>query len=75
MPLADLKTVDWERKVVLIQYAKGLIRQYAVPILEDQTVYGTDALTRIAYIDTQDIARMTFTALGNEKTNRGFDIC
>uniref|UniRef100_A0A0C9RQ01 TSA: Wollemia nobilis Ref_Wollemi_Transcript_4234_1550 transcribed RNA sequence n=1 Tax=Wollemia nobilis TaxID=56998 RepID=A0A0C9RQ01_9CONI len=56
----------------LCGFMQGLIGQYAVPILEDKAVWGTDAPTRIAYMDTQDIARMTFTALRNEKTNKTF---
>lgn len=56
----------------LCGFMQGLIGQYAVPILEDKAVWGTDAPTRIAYMDTQDIARMTFTALRNEKTNKKF---
>ncbi|KAJ0010566.1 hypothetical protein Pint_34136 [Pistacia integerrima] len=72
-PEEPIKTVDWEGKVALIQCAKamgiqkyGLIGQYVVPILEEKSVWGTDAQTRIAYMDTQDIARLTFIALRNE---------
>ncbi|XVE93984.1 hypothetical protein REPUB_Repub01dG0241300 [Reevesia pubescens] len=47
----------------------GIIGQYAVPILEEKSVWGTDAPTRIAYMDTQDIARLTLIALRNENIN------
>ncbi|CAI5533587.1 unnamed protein product [Closterium sp. Naga37s-1] len=54
----------------LCGFMQALIGQYAVPILEEQSVWGTDATTRIAYIDSQDVARMTMAALRNEKTYR-----
>ncbi|XP_057966354.1 protein HIGH CHLOROPHYLL FLUORESCENCE PHENOTYPE 244, chloroplastic isoform X1 [Malania oleifera] len=51
----------------LCGFMQALIGQYAVPILEEKSVWGTDAPTRIAYMDTQDVARLTFIALRNEK--------
>lgn len=50
-------------------FMQGIIGQYAVPILEEKSVWGTDAPTRIAYMDTQDIARLTFIALRNENVS------
>eukprot|EP00854_Cymbomonas_tetramitiformis_P000711 gene711-1173_t len=46
--------------------ALALIQQYAVPILEEQSVWGTDNETKTAYLDTQDVARMTLAAVGSE---------
>jgi len=44
-------------------FMQALIGSYAVPILEDQTVWGTSDNTRTAYLDTQDVAKMTMAAI------------
>ena len=49
--------------VRLCGFMQALIGQYAVPILEEKSVFGTDDQTKIAYMDTQDIARMTMAVL------------
>jgi len=42
---------------------QAVIGNYAVPILEDKPVWGTNDETRTAYLDSQDVARMTLAAL------------
>ena len=47
----------------LTGFMQPLISAYAVPILEEQPVWGTSDTTRTAYLDTQDVARMALAAL------------
>jgi uncharacterized protein YbjT (DUF2867 family) len=64
-----LKELDMPYTVLrLCGFMQALISQYAVPILEEQSVFGTDDQTRTAYLDTQDAARMTMAALRTEAT-------
>ena len=42
---------------------QAVIGNYAVPILDDKTVWGTTDETRTAYLDSQDVARMALAAL------------
>jgi len=52
----------------LCGFMQALIQQYAVPILEEQPVFGTDDETRTAYLDTQDVARMVMAAVRTEES-------
>lgn len=47
----------------LCGFMQAVISQYAVPILEEKSVYGTDDQTKVAYMDSTDVARLTLAAL------------
>ena len=51
----------------LCGFMQPLISGYAVPVLEEQTVWGTDDDTKTAYLDTQDVAKMTLAACRREE--------
>lgn len=51
----------------LCGFHQAVIGNYAVPILEDKSVWGTSDDSRTAYMDTQDVARLTLAALRSDE--------
>lgn len=79
VPLMDIKacTEDWlaasSFDYTILQgaaFMQGLISQFAIPVLENQTVWVSGAPTPIAYMNTQDLARFAVAALDHPDTIR-----
>ncbi len=79
VPLMDVKTctekylaeVGMDYTILQLGgFFQGLISQYAIPILERQTVWVTGEASPIAYMDTQDIAKFAVRALTVPATSR-----
>jgi uncharacterized protein YbjT (DUF2867 family) len=51
-------------------FMQGLISQFAIPVLESQTVWVSGSPTPIAYMNTQDVARFAVAALDHPATSR-----
>tara|TARA_Y100000589_G_scaffold87994_1_gene82231 strand:+ start:984 stop:1946 length:963 start_codon:yes stop_codon:yes gene_type:complete len=49
-------------------FMQGVIGQFAIPILDSQAVWMSGTPTKIAYINTQDMANIIVASLENEKT-------
>jgi uncharacterized protein YbjT (DUF2867 family) len=79
VPLMDIKacTEQWleasDLDYTILQgaaFMQGLISQFAIPVLEGQTVWVSGTPTPIAYMNTQDMARFAVAALGRAETVR-----
>lgn len=79
VPLMDIKasTEQWleasDFDYTILQgaaFMQGLISQFAIPVLEGQTVWVSGTATPIAYMNTQDMARFAVAALDHPETRR-----
>jgi uncharacterized protein YbjT (DUF2867 family) len=84
VPLMDIKTCTEKflaesglnyTVLRLSGFFQGLISQYAIPVIEGQTVWVTGEAAPIAYMNTQDIAKFAVKALSTPATeNRCFPV-
>ena len=51
-------------------FMQGVISQFAIPVLESQTVWVSGSPTAISYMNTQDVARFAVAALNRPETIR-----
>jgi len=51
-------------------FMQGVIGQFAIPVLDSQAVWMSGAPTKIAYMNTQDMAKVIVAAVNNSKTYR-----
>jgi uncharacterized protein YbjT (DUF2867 family) len=79
VPLMDIKACseawlaasDLDYTILQVPaFMQGLISQFAIPVLESQTVWVSGTPTPIAYINTQDVARFAVAALAHPETGR-----
>ena len=79
VPLMDIKACseawlaasDLDYTILQVPaFMQGLISQFAIPVLENQTVWVSGTPTPIAYINTQDVARFAVAALAHPETVR-----
>jgi len=80
VPLMDIKACtenlleDSDFDYTILQgaaFMQGVVSQFAIPVLESQTVWVSGSPTAIAYMNTQDMARFAVAALERPETIRG----
>ena len=52
-------------------FMQGLIGQYAIPVLDQQTVWISTSSSAVAYMNSQDVARFAVAALDRPETCKG----
>ncbi len=79
VPLMDIKycteqlllASDFDYTILrCVAFMQGVIGQFAIPVLESQTVWVSGTPTPIAYMNTQDVARFGVAALERPETSR-----
>ena len=53
-----------------VAFMQGIIGQFAIPILDSQTVWISGSPSQIAYMNTQDVAKFAVFALERDETIR-----
>ena len=51
-------------------FMQGVISQFAIPVLDSQAVWMSGTPTKIAYMNTQDMAKIIVTSINNPKSYR-----
>ena len=51
-------------------FMQGVISQFAIPVLDSQAVWMSGTPTKIAYMNTQDMAKVVVSSVDNPKTHR-----
>ena len=49
-------------------FMQGVISQFAIPVLDSQAVWMSGTPTKIAYMNTQDMAKIIVTSINNPKS-------